>query len=69
MSIHKIPVIEKQLNKLQSLFKTDIRYLLKGTILLGGGQTFAAISGLLLTIGLVTVLIKQIMVYTHTFFL
>lgn len=56
MSIHKIPVIEKQLNKLQSLFKTDIRYLLKGTVLLGGGQAFAALSGLLLTIGLVTVL-------------
>lgn len=44
------------LSKLQKLFQTDIRYLLKGTTLLSIGQVFAAISGFILTLGLVRVL-------------
>lgn len=48
--------VHRLLSRLQIFFRTDIRYLLKGTALLSVGQVFAAISGLILTIGLARVL-------------
>ena len=48
--------VHRLLGRLQKFFKTDIRYLLKGTALLSIGQVFAAISGFILTVGLARVL-------------
>jgi PST family polysaccharide transporter len=56
MDKHSSFLLHNLLDKLQSLFRTDIRYLLKGTAYLSIGQIFAALSGFLLTIGLVNIL-------------
>jgi O-antigen/teichoic acid export membrane protein len=50
------PFKDKYLNKIQSILRTDIRYLLRGGFYLSIGQTFAALSSFILTVFLVRIL-------------
>lgn len=56
MRQHLKQSIQQSLSWLERTLKTDARYLMKGVSLLGVGQAFAAISGLILTVGLVRLL-------------
>jgi O-antigen/teichoic acid export membrane protein len=54
LQIHRLK--DTYLKKIQTLFKTDARYLLRGGLYLSIGQSFAALSGFILTVCLVRIL-------------